>query len=105
MDMSAITLIITIGSVLATAVFAAGYWRGVQNAINDFRQGETEEAPVPQDGHWGGIALAFALSIVSIAGIGYTPYFVYAGPFLVLVTTFGVGLAFFIEKKVPATKP
>jgi len=103
--MSAITLIITIGAVVSTAVFAAGYWRGVQNAINDFRQGDTTEAPVPQDGHWGGIAFAFALSIVSIVGIGYTPYFIYAGPFLVLVTTLGVGLAFYIEKKVPATKP
>lgn len=99
--MSTMTLLVILGAIASTIIFVAGFARGMANAINGYRAPAGKEAPVPQDGHWGGIALAFTLSIIVIAGIGFSPAFVYAGPILVLVTTVGVGIAFFVEKKVP----
>lgn len=104
--MSTVTIIVIAASVIATIVFAAGFWRGVRNAINDYGRGTDEDREaVPQDGHWGAIGFAVLASIVSIVGIGFTPAFVYVGPFLVIVTTIGVGVAFFIEKEVPPSRP
>ncbi|WP_018900775.1 hypothetical protein [Rhizobium sp. 2MFCol3.1] len=100
--MSTITIVIIAGAVLSTLYFAAGYLRGVQNAIADFRNGKDDEGVVPQHGHWIAIALAFLTSIISIVGIGYASWFIYVGPFLVLVTTLGVGLAFFVERRIDA---
>ena len=98
--MSNITIVIIAGALLSTLYFAAGYWRGVRNAIADFRNGKDDQGTVPQNGHWAGIALAFLTSIVSVVGIGYASWFIYVGPFLVLVTTVGVGVAFFFETKI-----
>ncbi|HEY0291127.1 MAG TPA: hypothetical protein VGC51_02140 [Hansschlegelia sp.] len=100
--MSTVTLVIVLGSIIATAVFAAGYVRGVRNAFGEYRL-EERDPPVPQHGHWGGIAFALLASIVIITAIGFSSAWVYAGPFLCLVTTLGVGVAFFIEKT-PASK-
>ncbi|GHU11420.1 hypothetical protein FACS1894185_4640 [Betaproteobacteria bacterium] len=105
MPVSTVTFIIIILSALAALVFAGGFIRGVKNAINGFRNpSEDKETPVEQNGHWGLIGLAFLASIVSIAGIGWHAAFIYAGPFLVIFTTLGVGVAFFIEKKVPPAR-
>lgn len=102
--MSTMTLIIVVLSALVTAFFAAGYARGMSNAINGYRQPAPKEELAPQNGHWKAIGFALLMSIVVIAGMGYSTAFIYAGPFLVLITTAGVGLAFFIEKKTPAPK-
>jgi hypothetical protein len=102
MPVSTVTLIIIILSAIATWIFVSGFIRGVRNAINDYRHPSASgETPVPADGHWGLIVLAFAASVISIAGIGYSSVFIYVGPFLVILTTLGVGVAFFIEKKIP----
>jgi len=98
--MSTITIVIIAGAILSTLYFAAGYLRGVQNAIADFRNGKDDTGVVPQYGHWFAIALAFLTSIISIVGIGYASWFIHVGPFLVLVTTVGVGLAFFVERRI-----
>jgi hypothetical protein len=100
--MSTITLVIIVLSVLATVFFVAGYARGLMNAINGYHAPEEPEEVAPQNGHWKGISLALAMSILVIAGMGYSTFFVYLGPVLVLITTVGVGVAFFIEKKTPA---
>jgi hypothetical protein len=73
----------------------------VKNAFNGYRQASNDDAPVSREGHWLTIAAALAFSVVSIAGMGYSPVFIYISLFSVIVTTLGVGTAFFIEKKVP----
>lgn len=98
--MSTITLLVTLASIASTAVFVAGYVRGVRNAFSGYRVEETE-APVPQNGHWGGIAFALLCSIVVITATGFSSAWIYAGPILCLVTTVGVGVAFFLEKQAP----
>ncbi|MGW5960721.1 hypothetical protein [Methylorubrum thiocyanatum] len=99
--MSSITLLIILGSVVSTAIFVAGYRRGVHNAFSGYGIEETEQ-PVPQDGHWGGILLALLGSIVVITAMGFSSAWIYAGPILCLVTTIGVGVAFFIERQTPS---
>lgn len=102
--MSTMTLVIIVLAAIVTAFFATGYARGMSNAINGYRQPEVKEELAPQDGHWKAIGFALLMSIIVIAGMGYSTSFIYAGPLLVLVTTAGVGLAFFIETKTPAPK-
>jgi hypothetical protein len=93
--------LVIIASAVATVIYVAGFIRGVKNAFNGYRQAPDDDAPVSQEGHWLAIAVALTFSVVSIAGMGYSPVFIYISLFSVIVTTFGVGTAFFIEKKIP----
>lgn len=98
--MSTISTIILILGLFATILFAAGFVRGVQNALNGFRKsGEQEQHLVTNNAHWTAVILSVVGAAVVIAAIGFIPAFIYAGPFLVLVSAAGTGLAFFLEEK------
>jgi Na+/H+ antiporter NhaD/arsenite permease-like protein len=91
--------LITIVGIVVTVFFLAGFWRGCKNAIAEYRAGSPESDEVP-DYRYGGIAaLSVVASAVVIAGAGFSPVMIYAGPLLALVTAAGCGLAFFMEDK------
>ena len=91
--------LITIVGIVVTLFFLAGFWRGLSNAIAEYRAGGPEAHDVP-DYRYGGIAaLSVVASAVIIAGAGLSPAMIYAGPLLALVTAAGCGLAFFVEDK------
>ena len=100
--MSTMSMIIIALGLLGTALFAVGYYRGVQNALNSFRQPEREDLDVPQYGHWYSMGFATLASAVIIATVGITPAFVYAGPLLAILAAAANGVAFFLEEKIPA---
>jgi len=92
-------LIITIIGILVTLFFLAGFWRGLQNAIAEYRGGAPESNDVPNYQYGSLAALSVIASAVIIAGAGFSPAMIYAGPLLALVTAAGCGLAFFVEQK------
>jgi len=88
--------LITIVGIVVTVFFLAGFWRGCKNAIAEYRAGSPEADEVP---NYGIAALSVVASAVVIAGAGFSPVMIYAGPLLALVTAAGCGLAFFVEDK------
>ena len=93
--------LITVVGIIVTALFLLGFWRGLRNAIAEYRSGVPESDEVP-DYQYGWIAASSVLaSALVIAGAGFSPGMIYAGPLLALVTAAGCGLAFFIEERVP----
>lgn len=91
--------LITVVGIVVTVFFLAGFWRGCKNAIAEHRAGSHESDAVP-DYRYGGIAaVSVVASAVVIAGAGFSPAMIYAGPLLALVTAAGCGLAFFMEDK------
>jgi hypothetical protein len=94
--------LITIVGIIVTVFFLLGFGRGLKNAIAEYQAGAPESDVVP-DYRYGGIAAASVVaSAVVIAGAGFSPAMIYAGPLLALVTAAGCGLAFFIEDKTSA---
>ena len=91
--------LITVVGIVVTIFFLAGFWRGLKNAIAEYRAGTPESDTVP-DYRYGGLA-AFSViaSAAVIAGAGFSPAMIYAGPLLALVTAAGCGLAFFMEDR------
>jgi hypothetical protein len=92
-------MLITIIGILVTLFFLAGFWRGLQNAITEYRAGAAEPTDVPNYQYGGLAAISVVASAVIIAGAGFSPAMIYAGPLLALVTAAGCGLAFFVEQK------
>lgn len=91
--------LITIAGIVVTIFFLAGFSRGCMNAVAEYRAGLPESDDVP-DYRYGGIAaLSVIASAVIIAGAGFSPAMIYAGPLLALVTAAGCGLAFFMEDR------
>jgi hypothetical protein len=91
--------LITIVGIVVTIFFLAGFWRGCMNAIAEYRAGTPDSDDVP-DYRYGGIAaLSVIASAVIIAGAGFAPAMIYAGPLFALVTAAGCGLAFFMEDR------
>lgn len=91
--------LITIVGVVVTVFFLAGFWRGLMNAIAEYRAGGPEPHDVPDYRYGGVAALSVVASAAIIAGAGFSPAMIYAGPLLALVTAAGCGLAFFVEDK------
>ncbi|CCD90776.1 membrane hypothetical protein [Bradyrhizobium sp. ORS 375] len=91
-------VLITIVGLLVTLFFLAGFWRGLQNAIAEYRSGAPEPTDVPDYGYGSLAAVSVIASAVIIAGVGFSPAMIYAGPLLALVTAAGCGLAFFVEQ-------
>lgn len=91
--------LITIVGIVVTVFFLAGFGRGLRNAIADYRDGAPESNEVPDYRYGGLAALSVVASVVIIAGAGFSPVMIYAGPLLALVTAAGCGLAFFFEDK------
>jgi hypothetical protein len=91
--------LITIVGIVVTIFFLAGFWRGCSNAIAEYRAGKPESDVVPEFSSGWIAALSVIASAVIIAGVGFSPAMIYAGPLLALVTAAGCGLAFFMEDK------
>ena len=91
--------LITIVGIVVTAFFLIGFGRGLKNAIAEYRAGAPEPEEVPDYRYGGTAALSVVASAAIIAGAGFSPAMIYAGPLLALVTAAGCGLAFFIEDK------
>jgi Na+/H+ antiporter NhaD/arsenite permease-like protein len=91
--------LITIVGIVVTVFFLAGFWRGCKNAINEYRAGSPESDEVPDYRYGWVAALSVVASALVIAGVGFSPAMIYAGPLLALVTAAGCGLAFFMEDR------
>ena len=103
--MSTIYLVITIFGIIATAVFALGFAKGLRDAIRDYRN-KAPETDDSDDGRYGQSAIfAVVASAVVIALVGFHPVFIYVGPLLAIVTALGVGVAFFLDRPVPGKAP
>ena len=94
--MSTITTILLLLGILATAVFVAGFLRGLRQAI-DGRLQVARQAAVSENENWPSVVVAVVVSAVVIAAIGFIPAAVYAGPLLVIVTAAATGVAFFLD--------
>lgn len=101
--MSTVSTAIIAGGAIASAIFAAGFVRGLRQSIAG-RDVEAKKEEVADSNRWPSIILAVIASAAIIASIGYWPNAVYIGPFLVLVTAAGTGLAFFLDRGVTAAK-
>jgi asparagine N-glycosylation enzyme membrane subunit Stt3 len=101
--MSTISTVIITGGAVATAIFAAGFVRGLRQSIAG-RDVELKGEEVSASDRWPAIILAVIASAVIIASIGFWPHAVYIGPLLVLVTAAATGVAFFLDEGVKASK-
>lgn len=95
--MSTISLVILVSGLAATALFLAGFWRGVNRAIASRNEPASTET-AGDAGHLGTAIFAVIASAVVIALIGVVPGAIYVGPFLAIFTAAAVGIAFFIER-------
>lgn len=99
--MTIYTIIVVLG-LAATALFLAGFGRGLRNAIAEYRASTPEPNDVPGDTFSLTATLSVIASSIVIALAGFSPTFIYLGPFLVLGTAAACGIAFFLERR---TKP
>ncbi len=95
--MSGLLIFFIIIGALATVLYVAGYIIGIKQSFADV-ESDKEVTNYKDSAYTVTIALAVIASAVIIALVGVTPVFVYAGPFLAVVTTFMVGFAFFYER-------
>jgi len=91
------TLIVVLG-LCATALFLAGFARGLRNAVLEYRRGKPEPSEVPNYNYAGMAVISVVASAVIIALAGFGAGWIYAGPLLALCTAAGVGTAFLIER-------
>ncbi|MDO6682067.1 MULTISPECIES: hypothetical protein [unclassified Oceanobacter] len=83
---------------IATAIFVAGYIKGVTGAVADHRATAETAIPEEQDSNYGLAILAAVLAASGIiAMVGFVPEMIYAGPFLAIVTATMNGVAFFVD--------
>lgn len=96
--MSTVAWAILISSLIATVIFIVGFARGLRAALDNFRK-PNDGGVVGSNARIGAIILSTAASGVVIASIGYSPALIYAGPFLVIIATAVIGIAFLIEDR------
>lgn len=96
--MTIYTITLTLG-IAATAIFLAGFVKGLVNAISEYRQGTAESNGVPDEKLGGTAVISVIASAVIIASIGFSPSLVYLGPLLAIGTALACGAAFFLEKR------
>lgn len=91
------TLIVVLG-LAATALFLAGFWKGVKNAVSEYQSNKPESNDVPQYSYAWIAVISVVASGLLIAMPGFSPMWIYAGPLMAIVTAAGCGLAFFMEE-------
>jgi hypothetical protein len=96
--MSTIYLTIIILGLIGTAIFVAGFAKGLRDAIADYRSGTPDTNETDETSYGPSTVAAVAASALMIAAVGFSPYWVYAGPLLAIVTGAGVGVAFFMDR-------
>ncbi|WP_424934543.1 hypothetical protein [Amaricoccus macauensis] len=83
----------------ATLLFVAGYLRGVRVALRSCNDDRIEtDTSGDLTAYWWkiGIGVLAASALIFLAGT--SPIFVYAAPFMAIMTAAANGLAFFVEK-------
>jgi ABC-type enterobactin transport system permease subunit len=94
--MSTVTLIIILLGLAATALFIAGFARGLRQSISG-RDAASDTGAPEDSNHWPSVIFAVIASAAVIAAVGFIPAAIYAGPFLVILTAAANGLAFFLD--------
>lgn len=95
--MSNLSLILILLGLAATVIFVLGFARGLRQSFASRGVVAAKEAASTRD-HWPSVIFAVAASALIIAAVGFAPYAVYAGPFLVILTAAANGLAFFLDR-------
>jgi hypothetical protein len=95
--MSSISVILLVLGLVATAIFVAGFVKGLRETIVNRDAKGKAEATSTSD-HWPSVIFAVIASALIIAAVGFAPYAVYAGPFLVILTAAANGVAFFLDR-------
>jgi hypothetical protein len=97
--MSAIFIAIVAFGLFGAAVFISGFIVAVRETIRE-RRDATPEREWEDKGRYGWSAFfAVFASAVVIALAGVNPLWIYAGPWLAIVTATGVGIAFFVGRE------
>jgi len=94
--MSTVTFIIILLGLAATAIFVAGFVRGLRQSISG-RDAQSDTGTPEDSNHWPSVIFAVIASAVVIAAVGFIPAAVYLGPFLVILTAAANGIAFFLD--------
>jgi len=85
---------------IATVIFASGYFKGVVGAVTDHRAQADSPIPEEKDSNYGLAILAAVIVASAIIGlVGVVPEMIYAGPLLAIVTATMNGVAFFVDSK------
>jgi hypothetical protein len=96
--MSSIAITIIILGAIATAIFAAGFFRGLLQSIQGRDSVASEEAGYDASDRWPSVIFAVVASAAIITLVGFYPAAIYFGPFLVVLTAAANGVAFFLDK-------
>ena len=97
--MSAIFTAVVIFGLIGAAVFLIGLTKGVRETLTE-RRTPSRETAWSADRSYGLSALvAVVVSAVVIALAGVSPGWIYAGPFLAIVTATGVGVCFLVGNR------
>lgn len=95
--MSGIYIFFILFGVFATVLFISGYVIGIRQSFAD--SASDEEVDEYEDSNYTiSIFCAVLASALIIFLAGVNPIFIYAGPFLAVVTAAMVGYAFFFER-------
>lgn len=92
-------LLIALLGLASTLIFLAGCAKGMKDAIHEY--GTARDPADDIDGASGvgpGAFFAFVASALVITLAGFSSAWIYAGVLLNIVTTVGVGLAFFVDR-------
>ncbi len=85
---------------IATVIFATGYFKGVTGAVANHRSPADTPIPEEKDSNYGLAIMAAVIAASAIIGlVGVVPEMIYAGPLLAIVTATMNGVAFFVDAK------
>ncbi len=96
--MSSVSITIIILGLIATAIFVAGFFRGLRQSIIERDNVASQEAGYDASDRWPSVIFAVVASAAIITLIGFYPAAIYFGPFLVVLTAAANGVAFFLDK-------
>ena len=97
--MSTVFTAIVIFGLIGAAVFLVGLTKGVRDTLTE-RKAPSRQAAWSEDRGYGLSALvAVLVSAVVIGLAGVSPGWIYAGPFLAIVTATGVGVCFLVGNR------
>jgi hypothetical protein len=101
--MSTVSITIIVLGLIATAIFAAGFYRGLRQSIAGRDVKGSDDAGYDASDRWPSVILAVIASAAIISLVGFYPSAIYFGPFLVVLTAAANGVAFFLDKGVVDT--
>lgn len=95
--MSTSLILTIIAAVVGTAIFAAGYIKGIRRAIAEYG---TPNVPVTDKGgnYWLTVFIAIFGAGIAVTLLGVSPNWMIVVPFLGILSAIMVGLCFFVEE-------